>query len=157
MTIHVGPNRIHKFVHKELLCSVSPIFAAAFNPAYGFLEAGTSAFSLPEERVDIFEHFVQWLYTQTLDHEEIQTHHPAFFRLVRLYVFADKIQASKLKNAIVDMMVRLALDTNACPTAQDTQLLYSETIETAKLRVIVLDMFEYKKTGRLIETHAGNW
>ena len=157
MTINVGPASVKKFVHKELLCSISPVFEAAFNPAYGFLEAGASIFALPEERVDMFEHFVQWLYTKTLDHEDVLTQYPAFFRLIRLYMFADKVQASALKNDIVDMMVRLALDTNACPTAQDTQLLYSETVETAKLRVIVLDMFEYKKTGRLIETHAGNW
>lgn len=157
MTISVGSAGVEKFVHKELLCSISPVFEAAFNPVYGFLEAGTSTFSLPEERLDIFEHFIQWLYTRTLDHEDILTQHPAFFRLIRLYMFADKVQASTLKNAIVDMMVRLALETNACPTAQDTQLLYCETAESAKLRVIVLDMFEYKKTGRLIKTHDGHW
>lgn len=51
-------------VHKELLISASPFFAAALTST--FAEGLDQTVRLPEEKPEIFEWFLQWLYTGTL-------------------------------------------------------------------------------------------
>ena len=51
-------------VHKELITSASPFFAAALNST--FAEGMDQTVKLPEEKPEIFEWFLQWLYTGTL-------------------------------------------------------------------------------------------
>lgn len=51
-------------VHKELLTSASPFFAAALNST--FAEGLGQIVRLPEEKPEIFEWFLQWLYTGSL-------------------------------------------------------------------------------------------
>jgi len=157
VTITVGPNRQPFYVHLESLCAISPFFAAAFNKTYNFAESGSATLNLPEARPEDFEYFVQWLYTHTLNHEELVGGHPAFFRLLRLYILADTIGVTKLKNDIVDAIAALADSSNSVPTAEDTRTIYSEISETSLLRKLVLDLFLWKRTEGLIETHLDSW
>ena len=158
VTVSVGPKRHQFFAHRELLSAVSSFFAAALNPSYGFKESISSACSLPEARVDDFEYFIQWLYTHSLDHEDLHGPHPAYYRLIRLYILADQLGVSLLKNAILDTMGRISDKSNACPTPADTKMTYASTTETSKLRTMVLDLFfEWKTVDRLIETHEQSW
>lgn len=64
---------------------------------------------------------------------------------------------SLLKNAILETVARVADRSNACPTPADTVFLYAQTVESARLRVLVLDLFEYKKVDKLIKTHEDHW
>lgn len=157
VTITVGPKGHQFFAHQELLSAVSSFFAAALNPSYGFKESRSSACSLPEARVDDFEYFVQWLYTHSLDHEDLHGPHPAYYRLIRLYILADQLGVSLLKNAILDTMGRISDRSNACPTPADTKMAYACTAETSRLRTMVLDLFEWKTVDKLIETHEHSW
>ena len=157
MTITVGPSARQFLVHKELLCARSRFFAAALNPSYSFKESSSSACHLPEARVEDFEFFVQWLYAQCLDHEELAVPHPAYFRLIRLYILADQLGVTLLKNEILEDMARLSDQWNACPTPEDTRLVYANTPDSSKLRTLVLDLFQWKTVDRLISTHEGNW
>ena len=43
-----------------------------------------------------FEYFVQWMYTRTLTHENLDGPHPAYFRLVRLWKVGDWLQVSEI-------------------------------------------------------------
>jgi heterogeneous nuclear rnp K-like protein 2 len=157
VTITVGPNRQPFYVHLESLCAISPFFAAAFNKTYNFAESGSATLNLPEARPEDFKYFVQWLYTHTLNHEELVGGHPAFFRLLRLYILADTIGVTRLKNDIVDAIAALADSSNSVPTAEDTRTIYSEISETSLLRKLVLDLFLWKRTEGLIETHLDSW
>ncbi|KAL8783764.1 MAG: hypothetical protein Q9213_004380, partial [Squamulea squamosa] len=101
LTITVGEAEKRPFlVHREILCSVSPFFAAALNPSYDFRESRSSTFHLPSARPVDFEYLVQWIYTRTLTHEEVAAPHPAYFRLIRLWILADELQVEGCKNAI---------------------------------------------------------
>ncbi|MCJ1463814.1 hypothetical protein MMC07_002423 [Pseudocyphellaria aurata] len=144
-------------VHRELLCSVSPVFEATFDQESGFREFHTSYCALPETRVEVFQYFLQWLYTHSLDHEDLVGPKPTYSRLIRMYVLGDVLGATMLKNAVIDKMVEVVNQTLACPIPSDTELLYENTIETAKLRILILDVFENRNIVSLIKTHEGNW
>ena len=157
VTITVGPKRHPFYVHLESLCAVSPFFSAAFNQTYNFAEAKSATLNLPEARPEDFEYFVQWLYTHTLNHEELVGDRPAYFRLLRLYILADAMGVTKLKNDIVDAITVIADSSNSVLTAEDTRTVYGELSDMSLLRKLVLDLFLWKKTEHLIETHPDSW
>ena len=113
---------------------------------------------LPEARPPIFEYFVQWLYTRSLGHEDLNgQERPAFFRLIGLYALADLLGVSGCKNDICDLVGQLAEERNCVPSPDDTRVLWGEIREGARLRTLVLDLFSFKKTDHLIETHEDSW
>ncbi|MCJ1273229.1 hypothetical protein MMC21_001019 [Puttea exsequens] len=159
VTLHVGPNA-HSFpLHLEALLACSPFFTASFNPTYGFREALTSSLSLPTHNVQDFEYLVQWVYTRTLTHESLDGPHPAYFRLVRLWKVADALHVPALKNSIIDELSSRADATNSVPTPDDTRAIFGPDVgeHMTKLRDLVLDLFMWKKTDALIETHPDSW
>lgn len=187
-------------IHKALLTSASPFFAAALNST--FAEGMDQTVKLPEEKPEIFEWFIQWLYTGTLkvqnphccqpirkgnfsfidgelsvpfhpsvhpmseyaQHElhtdgDLRNPHgsPKYFLLLDLYGLSDRLLTTQLSNHILDTIARLSEVTNSVPTPSDTWILYDSIRENCTLRTLVLDLFAYKKTDRLLETHKDEW
>ncbi|KAL8940527.1 MAG: hypothetical protein Q9216_002777 [Gyalolechia sp. 2 TL-2023] len=159
MTVTVGPTEEPFRVHRERFCAASPFFAAALNPSYNFRESAANTLALPFARPVDFEYLVQWVYTGTLDHEELECTHPAYFRLIRLWLLADELQVEGCKNAIVDMMGQVADKSNSVPTPDDTRTVFGEegVREGAGLRAMVVDLFAWKKTDHLVEGHEDSW
>ncbi|KAL8666886.1 MAG: hypothetical protein Q9202_001126 [Teloschistes flavicans] len=188
LTVLVGPKKLPFHVHHELFTAVSPFFAAALNPSYSFAESGGSSVSLPAARPDDFEYLVQWIYTRTLAHEDISDRkHPAYFRLIRLWVLADELQVEGARNAVVDFMAKVADRSNSVPTPDDTRMVFGScdnavmneegesggdaaggkvgmgmgmgmmVREGAGLRKLVVDLFAWKKTDHLVEGHDDSW
>ncbi|KAK3175217.1 hypothetical protein OEA41_002463 [Lepraria neglecta] len=156
ITLTIGPNSTPFPLHLEVLLSISPFFAATFNPHYNFLESATSTLSLPTHNPQDFEYFVQWLYTRTLTHESLDGPHPAYFKLIRLWKVADWLQATGLKNGIVDEMAKRADATNSVPTPDDTRSVFGEEVGEGveRLGELILDL---KKTDSLVQTHPDSW
>lgn len=190
-------------IHKELLTSASPFFAAALNST--FAEGLDQTVRLPEEKPEIFEWFLQWLYTGTLavpgpayqvpggppalspedSYRSIQTprlrdqlvqaqklmqaaalmdgdlrNHagsPKYFLLIDLYGLSDRILTTPLSNHILSTIARLSEATNSVPTPSDTRILYEQIRSSSPLRSLILDLFAYKKTDKLLETHKDEW
>ncbi|KAL8766414.1 MAG: hypothetical protein Q9209_006790 [Squamulea sp. 1 TL-2023] len=161
LTITVGEEKRPFLVHREVLCSVSPFFAAALNPSYDFRESRSSTLHLPSARPVDFEYLVQWIYTRTLTHEEVAAPHPAYFRLIRLWILADELQVEGCKNAIVDFIAKTADESNSVPTPDDTVTVFGGgeggVREGAGLRGLVVDLFAWKKTDHLVEGHEDTW
>jgi len=82
---------------------------------------------------------------------------PAYYTLLHVYVLADRLALEGLRNAIVDTMSDLADRTNSVLTPSDTRILYDGVRDSAPLRRLVLDLFAFKKTDRLLETHGDSW
>lgn len=61
------------------------------------------------------------------------------------------------KNDVCDAVWRLAEERNCVPNPDDTRVLWGEVREGAPLRMLVLDLFSFKKTDRLVETHEDSW
>lgn len=157
VTITVGPEAHRFWVHREILLAVSPFFAAALNPSYGFKESASSTCNLPEARVEDFKYFVQWLYTHNLDHEDLGGANPAFYHLIHLYILADHLGVSLLKNKILETIGRISDKANACPAPADTRLVEAKTAAVSKLRTLVLDLFVWKTTDNLLLSHPDDW
>ncbi|KAK1072303.1 hypothetical protein LTR74_002615 [Friedmanniomyces endolithicus] len=189
-------------VHKELLTAASPFFAAALDGA--FAEGLDQSVKLPEEKPEIFEWFLQWLYTGSLTiaqdgafsntalspphphphHHLIPSDHPyhahyaraeadalartdgdlrnhqgspKYFLLIDLYALSDRLLTAQLSNHILTTLARLSESTNSVPTPSDTFILYDAIRDSSPLRTLVLDLFAYKKTDKLLETHKDEW
>lgn len=182
-------------IHRDLLTSASPFFAAALNGT--FAEGLDQTVRLPADKPEIFEWFIWWLYTGSLTspssptclHEQqwssvtgfalhppshnthslsppvnhndgdLRNAHgsPKYFLLLDLYALSDKFLTSSLSNHILDTMSRLSENTNSVPTPSDTWILYDSIRDTAPMRRLVLDLFAYKKTDKLLESHKDEW
>ncbi|KAH0001915.1 hypothetical protein KCU78_g14641, partial [Aureobasidium melanogenum] len=181
-------------IHKDLLTAESPFFSAALNGA--FAEGLDQTVHLPEEKPEIFEWFLWWLYTGSLTtptstncnveprHHRLRamdamtgfpgqgmpqhvTHtdgdlrnsagSPKYFLLLDLYGLSDKLMTTTLCNHIVDTIARLSESTNSVPTPSDTWILYDTIRDNAPMRKLILDLFAYKKTDKLLESHKDEW
>ncbi|KAJ9659781.1 hypothetical protein H2201_007217 [Coniosporium apollinis] len=151
----IGPSKTRFLVHRELLTFHSPFFAAALNGT--FAEGLSQSVTLPEERVDTFELFVFWLYTQNLDEVFIKDGKPTYFLLLDLYSTADRLSVEKLRNQVVDKVAELAEEKNSVPTPSDTYILYESIRDNAPMRQLILDLFAFKKTDNLLENHPHDW
>ncbi|MCJ1251441.1 hypothetical protein MMC30_008674 [Trapelia coarctata] len=77
-TVHVGPEDSPQtfHVHTPFLTSNSAYFAAALSKTSGFVEASINSVTLIDADPRIFAFFVQWLYTKSLAHEQIDWEKP---------------------------------------------------------------------------------
>ena len=86
-------------VHEDLLVKASDFFKAALTN--GFLEAHERVIHLPEEKAEVMETFINWLY---------KDQHPVSASLesadddLELYYFADKCQILELKKLVIDRL-----------------------------------------------------
>ena len=204
-------------LHKTLLVSVSPFFEAALMGA--FSESRDQTVTLPEEKPEVFEWFMWWLYSGSLTspmptncstttnaptatlgantsnshfnpvilppsthghsrHPHLSStnepstspsHHdgdlrnaagsPKYFLLLDLYALSDLLLTTSLSNHIIDTIARLSEATNSVPTPSDTFILYNTARirDTAPIHQLILDLFAYKKTDKLLETHRDEW
>ncbi|KAK6442997.1 hypothetical protein LTR95_000710 [Oleoguttula sp. CCFEE 5521] len=191
-TTPTGPKgAVSYLVHKELLCSASPFFAAALNST--FAEGLDQTVRLPEEKPEIFEWFLQWLYTGSMTTPgpayqvphlqtaaqvpgaltpwsslvladaqadgELRNHagSPKYFLLIDLYGLSDRLLTTPLSNHILSTIARLSEATNSVPTPSDTRIVYEQIRATAPLKNLILDLFAYKKTDKLLATHKDEW
>lgn len=70
---------------------------------------------------------------------------------------ADRLCLEGLRNRVVDLMADLADSTNSVLTPSDTRILYDLLPENAPIRRLVLDLFAFKKTDKLLEEHEDRW
>ena len=149
-----GPKEVRFLLHTSLLTQQSPYFRAALTGP--FLESTTQSLRFDSVDVSTFELLVTWLYTSTIP-PPFKDGKPAYYTLLHLYILADRFCFEALRNYIVDMMADLADQTNSVLTPSDTRILYNDINEGSKLRELVLDLFAFKKTDKLLASHADHW
>ncbi|KAI9694246.1 MAG: hypothetical protein M1820_009104 [Bogoriella megaspora] len=86
-------------VHENLICAHSQFFQKAYNGL--FKEASTKIVELEDDSPRTFAKFVQWLYTGDFDIDIGRT----LIGLFDVYVFAEKIQASRLKDETINKLL----------------------------------------------------
>ena len=62
--IHVGVNKEHFCVHKEILCAKIPYFEKMFKG--GFKESSDGSATLPDDRSESFDLLLGWVYHNTI-------------------------------------------------------------------------------------------
>jgi len=91
------------FVHAPLLRASAPFFSAALDSH--FKEGKEQRILLPEDEPETVQSFVQWLYYQSYTLAEDSTQR--FLQLAKLYIFADKILLSRLKDDVITVLFHL--------------------------------------------------
>jgi hypothetical protein len=150
----VGPKLTPFHIHTSLLTSQSPYFRAALQGA--FSESTSKSITLDDVGLEHFQLLVSWLYTSTIP-APFKDGKPAYYTLLHVYALADRLCFEGLRNAVVDLVSELADKTNSVLTPSDTRTLYQTIRESAPLGALVLDLFAFKKTDRLVETHMDAW
>ncbi|KAH8727214.1 hypothetical protein GQ44DRAFT_649639 [Phaeosphaeriaceae sp. PMI808] len=153
-TLLIGPKATPFLVHTTLLTSQSPYFSAALTGT--FTEATANTIRLSDVEVTHFQLLVSWLYTGSIT-PPYKDGKPAYYTLLHLYTLADRLCFEGLRNAVIDCTSDLADRTNSVFTPSDTRILYGQIRESAPLRTLVVDLFSFKKTDRLLESHVDAW
>ncbi|KAF2121960.1 hypothetical protein BDV96DRAFT_618446 [Lophiotrema nucula] len=151
----VGSRRTRFLIHTQLLVEQSPYFRAALTGS--FLESNAKSIELDDVLVDVFELCVGWLYTGSIHAAPFKDGKPAYYTLLHLYILADRLCFEGLRNAVVDMISELADSTNSVLTPSDTRILYEQIMPDAPIRKLILDLFAFKKTDKLIKDHEDRW
>jgi hypothetical protein len=153
-TILVGPELTPFKIHTSLLTSKSSFFSAALNGS--FIESKTNTITLEDVSVEHFQFLVSWLYNSILP-APFKDQKPAYYTLLHVYALADRLGLEGARNAVVDVISNLADETNSVLTPSDTRILYEEIRDSSPLRALALDLFAFKKTDRLLESHGDWW
>lgn len=152
--VDVGEDRgeVQTFsVHKEIICNYSDYFRAACTGE--FLEAKSGRVRLPEDHAELFDLFVQWVYSQNLEQVLAQATRPLWTTLVELYILADKLRALTLKNTIMDRMLckahgalRYSRGREEFPSNADISLAYDNTPPpTSPMTKFFAELFSLKR------------
>lgn len=74
-------------------------------------------------------------------------------------MLADRLCFEGLRNSVVDVMADLADSTNSVLTPSDTRILYDQIGGGRETMVgkLVLDLFAFKKTDKLLREHEDRW
>ncbi|KAI9810842.1 MAG: hypothetical protein M1827_006049 [Pycnora praestabilis] len=146
VTVRVGAEDTPFSLHKDLLCSRSPFFNSALRNI--FLETTTQQVVLPEDDVETFQYFIQWVYSKELSHEDVDdTLHPQLLPLYQLYAMADQFQVKSLKNAIIDYIVDVHAKRHITP--EHTIWLY-ENVPEKGLRKLLVDIFAWSSDTEIL-------
>jgi hypothetical protein len=143
-------------VHKDLICSISPYFKAAFTS--GFQECESGAMKLETVEVETFDLFYNWLYGRSLLDDGCDEFEPRPTEqiLLQLYVFAGMAQIPLLKNVTLRAFYE-TVKLEANPSTGNIILapatlayVWENTTESSPLRRMVLDLCAWKLDGNIM-------
>lgn len=101
-------------------------------------EGATGEVALPEDRLEIVMAYVEWLHRSTLMEESADEGRKysdaTWLKLIRMYVFGDKIQDTKFLNAVLMCVLEDLDKSNTCPHEVDIRLAYKSTRPGSSLR-----------------------
>lgn len=127
----------HKFyIHKNLLCNRSSYFRACFDGK--FKEAEDNVFNLPDDDVEAFKLFVDWLYgapVKKCGPEELAS-------FLALLVFSEKICLEFLHNEIMNQIRAFyrTCDQDPPVSTRTIQYVYENTLSTSPLRYFIISL-----------------
>lgn len=110
----VGASKNVFNIHEDVLFNASPVLRAAFDS--DFKEGTERTMELPDEDLDLFDHFVSWLYSGNFDHKMFDVSAPDteqrfqehLMTAARLFVLADKYDIGSLRVSTCDGLFDLS-------------------------------------------------
>lgn len=129
-------------LHEEVLCASSPFFRAALS-RHGFLECKERVVRLPELDPKVFNLYTQWSYTGKVaslqPRESDRGGTKRRQELARLYVVAQFLGDTRLRNAIVDIWIANDRSTDKGPGVELISFLYENTPQDCPLMRLIKD------------------
>lgn len=96
------------------------------------------------------EAYIQWVYSGDIvveDNEEIATDDGPLFNglsnLARLYVAGDVLGDTRIRNAVIDNIIKTHADTQVAPGCQSVAVAWNFTPEDSTLRKLIIDFYLY--------------
>jgi hypothetical protein len=141
VTIYVGPKRKKFLVHKKLICDRSEYFSKAFKG--GFQETEKGVMYLPEDDIEAFDSFVNFIYRNTLP-KFVKDEDPptedaideyGCEKLAPLFYLAEKYCMNELANKVMDAIQDHGLKYEVMPGEADMRTFYENTRHKSKLRL----------------------
>lgn len=139
-------------VHKGVVCFYSGFFDRCFNGE--FAEAKRGAVDIEDEEVEIFKHFVNWVYTRQLPLTPTTQgggcSNTEFDAISRLWVLADRREVPLLANCCLDGIREISMDHDLVPATQ-LNYAYENTPEKSGLRRFMIFLIAYTGSKTLFD------
>lgn len=143
-TLVVGPDELEYCVHRDLLSSRSPYFAAAAKEEWK--EGQDCRVPLPDDEHVAVEFYVQWIYAGKIfsrpsANDEDSTE---LLDLVGAFIFGEKVQDADFRDAVIDSLiasVHTLDEKEECwyPAGSTIDKAYDGTPEGSPLRRLMVD------------------
>jgi hypothetical protein len=133
----VGTDEKEFILYISIATARSNFFKAACTGS--FKEAEEKIVRLPEADVDVFESYVQWIYSGeivVLEADELANDKDGGFlrrKMIRLYGLADALMDIVLQNKITDNYIASCKFTNMGPSLDDIDWAYEHTLDRCTL------------------------
>jgi hypothetical protein len=142
----VGEEQASFYAYRNVIRESSSFFKAALDGP--FKEAAESKVTLPEDDPDVFEQFLQWIYTKAynilpLADTSSETLCKQSGQYIRLYVFAEKTQVEPLKHHILRQLFAFHQRFRKVQTVtyESVEFAYDHTPPKSALRRLLVGMF----------------
>ncbi|KAK3079201.1 hypothetical protein LTS18_005489 [Coniosporium uncinatum] len=151
----VGKDETPFIVQKSTLCASSDFFAAALKPEWK--EAKERTIRLPEQSVETFEIYLQWLNSGNIatQQDEKAKHYKEYLQLIHAYALGDTLQDTAFVDALTDCFIAKAVKTSVCPGLETIGSLYKHTPDKSPARKLMVDMYVWKASGNGLWFYAG--
>jgi hypothetical protein len=143
ITVYVGDEKAAFTIHRGPICQVSAYFKRLFD-GY-FKESSEKEVTLKEHMPESFDQFLSFAYSGTLDYAPFRglNEEKTWMAYGRLYVLADYLQVTELKDTITGHLftkiaTARALRKSACITAGVIDYVYSNTVRHCGLRRLIV-------------------
>lgn len=139
VSIYVGQENTHWYLHERLLCYYSPFFASIFyaddknadNSPDKQKARKNKAYGLSDEEDLSFEMLVGWLYSRSLKHPQEEKE---VGPLLDLYLLSEKLEMEKLSSEICDAVSDWYYSSSSYPGLRRVQYIYANTDEDNAMR-----------------------
>ncbi|KAF7890563.1 hypothetical protein EAF00_008878 [Botryotinia globosa] len=138
VTLIVGPKDGTKtfLVHKDMLCTASPVFEAGFKPEWQ--KGGDAIMELPEDDPRYFAPLVYWIYNNEMVYPHRFSAVP-MMGLANVYHLAEKYQMPRLQNDLIDSLVYETVTNDGFFLLRDLTSIFKNSPAASKLRLFVVN------------------
>ena len=148
MTLVVGEEAFPLVIHKQMICEHSVFFQTAMKKEWQ--EGQDRTIPLPDDRVEVVSLYVQWTYyDRILSHGNptmAERDSAELDRLIDAFVFGDKDQDGRFRDAVLDALVACASTPDTAgmtwfPAMSAVKKAYQRTPEGSPLRRLLVDLW----------------
>lgn len=139
VSIYVGPENTHWYLHERLLCYYSPFFADIFYADDKNTDKQNArknkAFGLQDEEDLAFEMFVGWLYSRNI---KVPKEEKDVGPLLDLYLLSERLRVEKLSRELVEAVSDFYYISQSYPSLRRVQHIYANTDDDNEMREMMV-------------------
>ncbi|TGO12446.1 hypothetical protein BTUL_0088g00220 [Botrytis tulipae] len=123
-------------VHKDMLCTASPVFEAGFKPEWQ--KGGDATMELPEDDPIYFAPLVYWIYNNEIVYPCGSLTSP-MGELAKVYQLAEKYMMPRLQNDLIDSLVYETITNGQFLVPRNVSSIFGNSPAASKLRIFAVN------------------